>query len=167
MHAADNRRVAPVQSELFQPSSVLPSQYFGALGNQTPECRLMIAILQEAIDCIAKHRNARDTCGRRLFAETTYWLLTKQSLWPFSFESICAVLGLDADAVRGALHLGEQPLALASPAARTAIETSADSQGGDAAIKNCDEPGHGAVSKRLRRRPAAQHLDANVLRVAT
>jgi hypothetical protein len=74
----------------------------------------MIAVLQNAIDCVAKHRRAKDYRGRRLFDETTQWFLAEDTDWPYSFEGICAVLDLDANAVRQALRLPEPPSALVS-----------------------------------------------------
>jgi hypothetical protein len=60
----------------------------------------MIAVLHDALNCIEKYRFATDQRGRRLFDEVTQWLGAKETGWPYSFESICEVLGLDANAVR-------------------------------------------------------------------
>ena len=93
---------------MLQPDIILPSQYVGPHRRLTPEHELMIAVLQDAIECVAKHRHARDYRGRRLFDEATQWLLAKESNWPYSFECICAVLDLDANAVRRSVHLPER-----------------------------------------------------------
>ena len=53
---------------MLQPNSILPSQYFGPR-RRLPEHGLMIAILQDAIECVAKYRAAKDCRGRRLFRE--------------------------------------------------------------------------------------------------
>jgi len=99
---------------MLQPTIILPSQYFGSRRRLTPEHGLMIAVLQDAIDCVAKHRHAKDHRGRRLFDEATRWLLAEETDWPYSFECICGVLELDANAVRRALGLPGRQAAVAS-----------------------------------------------------
>jgi hypothetical protein len=92
---------------MLQPDIILPSQYVGPR-RLTPEHGLMIAVLRDAIDCVAKNRHAEDHTGRRLFDEATQWLLAEEADWPYSFECICGVLDLDANAVRRALRLAER-----------------------------------------------------------
>jgi len=117
---AANLHLTGVRSGLVQPDIILPSQYFGPRRRLTPEHGLMIAVLQDAIDCVAKHRDAKDHRGRRLFDEATRWLLAEETDWPYSFECICAVLDLDANAVRRALRLPERQSALVSRAVEKA-----------------------------------------------
>jgi hypothetical protein len=83
-----------VRNDMLQPNIILPSQHFGPRRRLTPEHGLMIAVLQDAIDCVAKHRYAKDNRGRRLFDEVTQWFLAEETDWPYSFECICAVLDL-------------------------------------------------------------------------
>ena len=116
-----NLRETGVRSGMLQPNIVLPSQYFGSRRRLTPEHGLMIAVLQDAIDCVAKHRYAKDHQGRRLFDEATQWLLAEDADWPCSFECICAVLELDANAVRRALRLPERPSARVSREVKKAL----------------------------------------------
>ncbi len=147
-----NRHLAAIQSGMLQPNSILPSQYFGSVRKLTPEQRLMIAVLQDAIDCVAKHRHASDCRGRRLFAETAHWILAEEADWPFSFASICAVLDIDVDAVRGALRLTEGSSGLASPAATAAREKPAYV---NVAVRSCDVRRTATVSAMLPRRAGA------------
>jgi len=65
----------------------------------------MIAVLQDALDCVEKYRRAKDPCGQRLFADARRWLLAAGTDWLYSFESICGVLDLDLDAVRQRLRI--------------------------------------------------------------
>ena len=102
-------QVAAVPAGTTQPGVVLPSQYYGPPRKQTPEQRLMIAVLQEALDCFAKYRFATDMHGRRLFDEARQWLLASEPDWPYSFERICAALDLDSAAVRQRLGLAPDP----------------------------------------------------------
>jgi hypothetical protein len=64
----------------------------------------MIAVLEDAIKCVTKYRCATDGLGRRLFDEEQQWLFSEETRWPFSFECICDVLDLDANAVRQGLR---------------------------------------------------------------
>jgi hypothetical protein len=65
----------------------------------------MIAVLDDAVRCIEKYRFPTDERGRRLFHEAKQWLLAEEPHWPYSFEHICAVVDLDANAVRHRLRL--------------------------------------------------------------
>ena len=91
--------------EHYQPDILLPAQQPRRRAAM-PEEALITAILEDAIDCVRKHRGAQTRHGRRLFREAEDWFFLEQPDWPFSFESICACLGLDADGVRRALGLG-------------------------------------------------------------
>ncbi len=79
---------------------LLPSQVFGSWRTQIPERRLMIAVLHDALECLVKYRHTANPEGRQLFREARRWFLADEADWPYSFESICGVLDLDANAVR-------------------------------------------------------------------
>jgi hypothetical protein len=100
---------------LLEPNIILPLQHFAPRSRLTPEHRLMIAVLQDAIECVAKYRDTKDCQGRRLFREATQWLLAEETDWPYSFKCICGVLDLDANAVRCAVGVLERPSVLVSP----------------------------------------------------
>ena len=108
MPAEVDRYLSGVPIGMLQPNVILPSQHFGARKPLAPEQRLMIAVVQDAINCIEKYRFATGHRGRRLFDEVTKWLGAKETDWPYSFESICQVLGLDADAVRHRLGVAQE-----------------------------------------------------------
>jgi hypothetical protein len=63
------------------------------------ERRLMVAILADALDCYQKYMFASNVRRRKLFRDAEHWLLSEE-YWIFSFRNICAVLGLDAGALR-------------------------------------------------------------------
>lgn len=128
-------RLTEVRSGMLKAIIILPSQYFGPRRNLAPERRLMAAVLEDAIDCIAKYRYAKHYRGRRLFHEAVQWLLAEETDWPYSFECICGVLDLDASAVRGALHLPEGQSAV-SPEVRPAIRNDKGSTAVNVAVKN-------------------------------
>lgn len=91
---------------MLQSNVILPSQYFAPRRKQAPEQRLMIAVLRDALDCVEKYRFATGRHGRRLFHEAKHWLFAEETDWPYSFECICGVLDLDANAVRQRLRVG-------------------------------------------------------------
>jgi hypothetical protein len=93
-------------NSLFDPEVVLPDQMFP--GSKLPafvqnEGRLMLAILQDAVDCYQRHALARNPRHREEFEEAKAWITSSDSDWVFSFENICNVLGIDPDYVRSGL----------------------------------------------------------------
>src|SRR5262249_21335135 len=66
---------------------------------------LMLAVLEDAVQCIEQGRRCRRFHARRLAAEAEAWVRCNRRDWPFSFVNICEVLGFDADAVRRRLLL--------------------------------------------------------------
>ena len=105
-----NLNLAGVPIGMTQLDIILPSQQFGPRRKHAPEQRLMIAVLQDALDCVEKYRFAKDPRGRRLFDDAKQWMLAAETDWPYSFECICAVLDLNSDAVRQRLRVAlERP----------------------------------------------------------
>ena len=107
MARAANPHLAGFLREMVHPNIILPSQHFSR-GAPVPEQRLMIAVLQEAIDCIEKYRTARDSRGRRLFEEARHWLLSQETDWPYSFQRICETVDLDSKTVCRRLGLAPE-----------------------------------------------------------
>lgn len=97
---------------------ILPSQYT-AREKPAPELLLLAAVLKMALDDL-KTRRTHD--GGRLIPKQwvgqsgrasgmsavqsprNYFLSTNEGDWPFAFENVCDVLGLDADGIRRALR---------------------------------------------------------------
>lgn len=102
------------EGKLFQPDIMLPTQYFGTNRGglrQEPEYRLVLAILEDAIHCYMKYRFASDGAGRELFADARSWIESDDRTWPFSYENVCAIVGIEADYVRDGLRKWEEQLA--------------------------------------------------------
>ena len=75
--------------ELFQPDTLLPSQYFDRIRRRASfdgERRLMVAVLEDA----------------------DAWIESDDKSWIFSFENICDVLGIDATYLRKGLRRWKQ-----------------------------------------------------------
>jgi len=71
----------------------------------TPERRLLVAILSDAIDCYRKNLGGRTARARRLCREAEHWIHDDDQLWVFSFRNICDALGVDAAAMRARAQL--------------------------------------------------------------
>lgn len=90
----------------LEPDLMLPEQFFGALRRSSAhngERRLMAAVLQEGVETFQKYALARDPEGRELFADARAWILARHDPALFSFTSVCGVLEIDADCLRGGL----------------------------------------------------------------
>ena len=93
-------------ASLFEPDTLVAAQYFGNLRRKTlldPEKRLMLAILEDAINCYQDHLLSQRSRARRLFTEAEEWILDKGSDWIFSFRNICETLGFNPEYVRQGL----------------------------------------------------------------
>ena len=91
---------------LFQPDSLVLAEYFETFRRKThlePEKRLMLAVLDDAIACFQKYVSAREGRRKNNVGETEEWFLEENSEWPFAFENICDVLGLDPHYLRQGL----------------------------------------------------------------
>ena len=93
--------------ELFQPDTLLPSQYFDRIRRRASadgERRLMVAILEDAVDVYRKQAGARDRKPRQLFEDAESWIESGDTSWIFSYENICDVLGIHAGYLRTGLR---------------------------------------------------------------
>jgi hypothetical protein len=93
-------------SSLFQPDTLLSTQYFENLRSKTlfePEKRLMLAVLEDGIYCYFDNLHAGGSKRKRLFEDAAAWIVEDSSDWVFSFESVCDALGLNPEYVRQGL----------------------------------------------------------------
>jgi hypothetical protein len=94
-------------SGVFAPDTLLPGQYFDRIRrgkDLTGEQRLMIAVLEAAVEDYMKHAAARDRLRQGLFAEAERWVESTDRSWVYAFETICDHLGLDVEYVRRGLR---------------------------------------------------------------
>jgi hypothetical protein len=100
----------------FAPDTVLPEQFFWSLkrrGELDGERRLMMAVLEDGVACFQKHGQTTDPKRRQLFVDAKEWITSTDTTWFFSFENVCATLGLDADYLRAGLLEGQRARAAA------------------------------------------------------
>ena len=93
-------------ASLFQPDTVLSAQYFENIRRKTllePEKKLMLAILEDAVNCFQDNLSAQNGKGKKLFEEAEQWIVEFGGDWIFSFEHICEALGFNPEYVRQGL----------------------------------------------------------------
>jgi len=85
--------------------TILPVQFHSRYRNRQMEAlkRLMFAMLEHAVKCFQANLGARSREKRREFLEAEWWLFKANGVGPFSFESVCEVLGVHPDYVRRSL----------------------------------------------------------------
>ena len=98
----------------FESDAVAEYQYFRvfrARAYDIPEERLMVAVLNDAVECLAKFRGGKSRGDWRLFHEARDWVLSGECDEIFSFENICDTLEIDANYLRRGLRpwLGDSP----------------------------------------------------------
>jgi hypothetical protein len=85
------------------------------------EERLMLAVLENAVEYFQKYVLARNPGGKQRFQEAEEWFLDKDGETLYSFENICETLGLHPDHIRkGLLVWKEAKLKLGSADAQPA-----------------------------------------------
>jgi hypothetical protein len=83
---------------LFEPDALLPAQFYAAFrggSGVSGEKRLMLAVLQDALDCYQKYAFAKDGPGQQMFADADEWINDEDRGWYFSFENICEILDIN------------------------------------------------------------------------
>ena len=72
------------------------------------EERLMLAVLESAVEDFQKYVLARNPSGKKLFREAEEWFLDKDSDALLSFGSVCDTLGLHPDPIRKGLMVWKE-----------------------------------------------------------
>lgn len=65
-----------------------------------PEMDLVAAVLEDALRCIARYAGTKSPRRQREFLEACRWIWRDSCDWPFAFNNVCDLLGLNASAVR-------------------------------------------------------------------
>ena len=96
--------------------TMLPVQYLrsGDAGLAAPQRRLMVAVLQTALDdcrgtAYARSAGAVVPTDPRALTQAVANVRSRDRSWPYSFDNICEAIGLDADGIRRAVigHISE------------------------------------------------------------
>jgi hypothetical protein len=92
---------------VFQPDTLLPSQFFTSLRQKVfveGEKRLMAAVLADAVEVYMKQAFNTDPRARQLFLDAETWIFSDEpGPWFFSFNNISDMLGLEPEYIRRGL----------------------------------------------------------------
>ena len=96
-------RREPKPASTRSPEPILASAGYVAARRQ-PEKRLMVAILESAVNDLQHHATAPHGRGRRFFIEAEAWFASTTTDGPGDFEYICQALEFDPSAIRTRLR---------------------------------------------------------------
>src|SRR6266849_362800 len=91
---------------LFEPDTLLPIQYFEAMRRKhllEGEKRLILSVLEDAVECFMKCIDASSTKGQRLFRDADEWIALEDKHWVFSFDNVCEMLDINPEYLRRGL----------------------------------------------------------------
>jgi len=92
---------------LFEPDTLLPIQYFEAMRRKhllEGEKRLILSVLEDAVDCFMKCIDSATNKGQRLFRDADEWINLEDKRWVFSFDNVCEMLDINAEYMRAGLR---------------------------------------------------------------
>jgi hypothetical protein len=72
-------------------------------GIRSGEEKLMLAVLQDAVECFQENALSEQPWEKKLFQEAEDWILAKNADWLFSFKNICETLQLNPGYIRRGL----------------------------------------------------------------
>jgi len=117
MQARTKKNEGGTGAGLFEPDVLLPNQYFAAFRRGRAvegERRLMLAVLEDAVDAYRKYALARDPREQACFLEAREWFLSDDRSWLFAFENVCDVLEMNPDYLRSGLDKWRRQLTAAA-----------------------------------------------------
>lgn len=89
-------------------SDVLASEQFAETFRRReylePEKALLLAVLEDAVDCFLEYHAAEDRIGKARFQEAEEWIMQSGDAWFFSYENVCQLLGLNPEYLRRGLR---------------------------------------------------------------
>lgn len=92
---------------LFEPDTLLPIQYFEAMRRKhllEGEKRLVLSVLEDAIECFMKCIDSPTNKGQRLFRDAEEWINLEDKKWVFSFDNVCDMLDVNPEYMRRGLR---------------------------------------------------------------
>ena len=100
------------EAKLFgQPDVLCVDEYlhvYQGKSAETPERRLVAAILREAIDCYLRDCLKKNRCRKRSFREAEEWFFKADGYDVFSLENVCGILNIDPGYIRRSLLQHQQ-----------------------------------------------------------
>jgi len=91
---------------LFEPDTLLPIQYFEAMRRKhllEGEKRLILSVLEDAVECFMKCIDSPSNKGQRLFREADEWIFLEDKRWVFSFDNVAEMLDINPEYMRRGL----------------------------------------------------------------
>ena len=150
---------------LFEPDTLLPIQYFEAMRKKhllEGEKRLILSVLEDAIECFMKCIDASTSKGQRLFRDADEWIAHEDKRWVFSFDNVCDMLDINPEYMRMGLRKWKEKRldAIARRRAQLVLEaeragTEAAAQPGEA-VAAVAAPAIAAASAPAIQKPAAK-----------
>jgi len=102
-----DNRFSPEEAQLFrQPDVLCVDEYlhvYRARPPETPERRLLVALLRDAIDCYLRDCCTENRHRKSSFREAEEWFFSTDDYGVFSLENVCDVLDINAGYIRRSL----------------------------------------------------------------
>ena len=106
-HASNLLSVTSAQRRPGPPPRQVPDGWLGApilviepVTGKRPALRLMVAVLEQAVDDLQANRHAGDLSRRALYIDAYTWASSSDRSHAFTFLNVCEALGYSAAAVR-------------------------------------------------------------------
>lgn len=105
-------RFSQEEAKLFrQPDVLCVDEYLHVYEGRpadTPERRLIAAILRDAVDCYLRDCFTKNRHRKRSFREAEEWFFKSDDYGVFSLDNVCGVLNIDPGYIRRSLRQYEQ-----------------------------------------------------------
>jgi hypothetical protein len=128
---------------LFEPDTLLPIQYFEAMRKKhllEGEKRLILSVLEDAIECFMKCIDASTSKGQRLFRDADEWIAHEDKRWVFSFDNVCDMLDINPEYMRGGLRRWKEKRLEAIARRRATLALEAERSAAEAAMQPAAAP---------------------------
>ena len=123
---------------LFEPDTLLPIQYFEAMRKKhllEGEKRLILSVLEDAIECFMQCIDASTSKGQRLFRDADEWIAHEDKRWVFSFDNVCDMLDINPEYMRMGLRKWKDKRLDAIARRRAALVLEAERAAAEAAMQ--------------------------------
>jgi len=124
---------------LFEPDTLLPIQYFEAMRKKhllEGEKRLILSVLEDAVECFMKCIDSPTSKGQRLFRDADEWINLEDKHWVFSFDNVCDMLDINPDYMRRGLRQWKERKLESMQRAAEALAEASPAETGQPAVMN-------------------------------